>query len=334
MPPDDALFSLVVPVFNEEEVLPGTAEALTRLLDGLGRPYEVVVVDNGSSDRTPQIAEGLCRRDPRWRYLRLSRNFGYQNSVTAGMLACQGEAIMVIDVDLQDPPELIPEFLGRWREGYDVVYGVRQRRVGEPWYRVWPTMVAMRLLSWLSDEPLPAHSADFRLISRRVRDALARMPETDRYLRGIIHWLGFRQVGISYTRRGRTRGVSKANWAYLVGFTVNAAVNFSIKPIRAFSLLGLGVLAVTALLGLTWVLGPAPALAGVYLLLLANLGVLSLGVGVLGEYVARVYHESKRRPLWLVDYSVNLDARQLRHPTDGAAAAPGPAVCRPRGRAA
>src|SRR5262249_27376971 len=151
-----------------------------------------------------------CARDRRWKYIRLSRNFGYHNSITAGMLAAGGEAILVIDADLQDPPELIPAFVAKWQEGYDVVYGVRSKRTGEPFWRVLPTMLALRCLSWLSDEVrLPAHSADFRLITRRVRDAFALMPETTRYVRGMIHWLGFRQVGIPYTRRGRTCGHSK-----------------------------------------------------------------------------------------------------------------------------
>ncbi len=329
MEEDRRLFSLIVPVMNEEEVLGDTYQILTEVLDALGRPYEVLVVDNGSDDRTPEIAAHLCQHDTRWRYLRLSRNFGYQNSITAGMLAAQGEAIMVIDADLQDPPELIPEFVHRWEEGHDVVYGIREKRTGESSWRVWPTMAAMRLITWMSDDvKLPTHSGDFRLISRRVRDALASMPETNRYTRGIIHWLGFRQLGIPYTRRGRTRGVSKVNWPYLIGFTLNAIVSCSIKPIRAFALLGLGTLALTAVLALLWVLG-AVGLTGLHLLLLLNLGVTTLGIGVVGEYVAKIHLESKRRPLFLVDYTINLDPAVLQHPAD-AAASVRPLVCHPR----
>src|SRR5207245_5314776 len=139
----------------------------------------------------------------RWNYIRLSRNFGYQNSITAVMLAAGGDAIMVIDADLQDRPELIPEFVAKWREGYDVVYGVREKRTGESRLRVLPTMLAMRFITWASDETkLPLNSSDFRLISRRVRDAYAALPETTRYVRGLIHWLGFKQAGIPYVRRG------------------------------------------------------------------------------------------------------------------------------------
>jgi len=304
---------MVVPVLNEQEVLRDTRAALERVLDGVGMPFEVIVVDNGSSDATPAIAEEICAADPRWKYVRLSRNFGYQNSITAGMLAARGDAIMVIDADLQDPPELIPQFIAKWREGYDIVYGVRQKRTGEPFYRVIPTMLAMRFITWMSDDvKLPLHSGDFRLITRRVRDAYASLRESNRYVRGLVHWLGFRQAGIPYVRVGRAKGRTKSTALYLVGFMLNAVFNFSIKPLRLFSLFGLGVLAATALLAVVYVVSsfltdPPPGLTTVLLLLLTNLGVTCLGIGVLGEYLARIYAESKQRPLWLVDRTINLD---------------------------
>ncbi len=308
------LFSMVVPVLNEEEVLEDTYTRLTRTLAELGMPFEVIVVDNGSTDATPELMQAICARDPRWKFIRLSRNFGYQNSISAGMLAARGDAIMVIDADLQDPPELIPAFVAKWREGYDIVYGVRSKRTGEPFYRVIPTMLALRLVSWLSDEiKLPLHSGDFRLISRRARDAFAQLPETSRYVRGMIHWLGFKQVGIPYVRLGRTKGNTKSNPLYLIGFLCNAVFNFSVKPLRIFSLFGLSVLALTMLLVVVYLVTaflttPPPGLTTVLLLLLGNLGVLSLGIGILGEYIAKIYAESKRRPLWLVDYTLNLEA--------------------------
>jgi dolichol-phosphate mannosyltransferase len=308
------LLSMVVPVLNEQEVLPDTRATLTRVLEGVGLPFEVVVVDNGSTDRTPELMAAICGADPRWKYLRLSRNFGYQNSITAGMLAAAGDAVMIIDADLQDPPELIPEFVARWREGYDIVYGVREKRTGESLLRVVPTMLAMRFITWMSDEiKLPLHSSDFRLISRRVRDAFAQLPENTRYVRGMVHWLGFRQIGIPYVRRGRVGGESKVNPLYLMGFMFNAVFNFSIKPLRMFSLFGVCTLGLTSVLAVVYVVmafltSPPPGITTVLLLLLINLGVMSLGIGVLGEYLAKVYSETKRRPLWLVDYTVNLEA--------------------------
>jgi dolichol-phosphate mannosyltransferase len=324
---DSRLFSMVVPVLNEQEVLWDTYATLNRSLEGLGMPFEVVVVDNGSTDQTAAIMSAICAGDPRWKYLRLSRNFGYQNSITAGMLAARGDAIMVIDADLQDPPELIAAFVAKWQEGYDVVYGIREKRTGEPPWRVLPTMLAMRFITWMSDEvKLPVHSGDFRLITRRVRDAFARLPETTRYVRGMIHWLGFRQIGIPYVRRGRTKGSTKVNWLYLIEFMFNAVFNFSIKPLRMFSVFGLGVLALVGLLTvmylvMSFVTRPPPGLTTVLMLLLMNLGILSLGIGILGEYIAKIYAESKRRPLWLVDYTLNLNTQPAARPLETSVAA-------------
>jgi dolichol-phosphate mannosyltransferase len=321
MPSEKPMFSMVVPVLNEQEAMPRTYATLTTVLEGLGMPFEVVVTDNCSSDATPEIMKDICARDPRWKFVRLSRNFGYQNSITAGMLAASGEAIMVIDADLQDPPELIPEFVKKWQEGYDIVYGVREKRSGESPLRVIPTMLAMRFITWMSDDvKLPLHSGDFRLITRRVRDAFASLPETTRYVRGMIHWLGFTQIGIPYVRLGRTQGHTKVNLCYLVGFMFNAVFNFSVKPLRMFSLFGLGVLGLTAALGLLYfvmafVTSPPRGITTILLLLLVNLGVLSLGIGILGEYIAKIYHESKRRPLWLVDYTLNFEGKALPVPT-------------------
>jgi glycosyltransferase involved in cell wall biosynthesis len=315
MPTESRLFSLVVPVLNEQDALPHTYATLTRVLEGLGMPYEVVVTDNCSTDKTPEIMRDVCARDPRWKFIRLSRNFGYQNSITAGMLAANGDAVMVIDADLQDPPELIPEFVKKWQEGFDIVYGVREKRTGESRLRVIPTMLAMRFITWSSDEvKLPLHSGDFRLITRRVRDAYAKLPETTRYVRGMIHWLGYKQIGIPYTRLGRAQGQTKVNLHYLAGFMFNAVFNFSVKPLRMFSLFGLGVLGLTALLAAVYVVmafvtQPPPGVTTVLLLLLINLGVVSLGIGVLGEYIGKIYQESKRRPLFLVDYTLNLEGR-------------------------
>lgn len=303
------LFSLVVPVLDEEAILLDTHATLAHHLDRLQLPYEVIVVDNGSTDRTPELMAAICSRDPRWKYLRLSRNFGYQHSITAGTLAASGEAIMNIDADLQDPPELIPHFLDLWRQGYDVVYGIREKRTGESACRIGLTMLAMRLITWLSDDvKLPPHGADFRLVSRRVRDAFAQLPETCRYVRGLIQWLGFRQVGVPYTRLGRVGGTSKVNWSFLVGFTLDTIVNTSIKPVRLFGLLGLTTLGLVGILTLLWLIGWTGDLTGLHLLLLLNLGVLSSGIGIVGEYAARALLESKRRPLWLVDYTLNCEA--------------------------
>ena len=318
---DPRLFSLVIPVLNEEEVLEDTYARLTPILEGLEMAYEVILIDNGSQDSTPEIAHTICGRDQRWKFIRLSRNFGYQNSITAAMLAAEGDAIMVIDADLQDPPDLIPQFVARWREGYEVVYGVREKRTGESPFRVLPTMLAMRFITWMSDDvKLPLHSGDFRLISRRVRDAYAQLPERTRYVRGMIHWLGFKQIGIPYVRVGRTKGHTKVNLWYLAGFMFNAVFNFSVKPLRMFSILGLFMLCVTTILGMVYgimafLTNPPAGITSVLLLLLLNVSVMSLGFGVLGEYIAKIYQECKRRPLYLIDYTLNMNQDTMVSPT-------------------
>jgi dolichol-phosphate mannosyltransferase len=307
------LLSLVVPVRNEEEQLGETYTVLHAILRSLDLDYEVILVDNGSHDATPQIAADLCARDPKWRYLRLSRDFGYQNSTTAGMLAARGDAIMVIDADLQDPPELIPEFIAKWREGYEVVYGIRQKRTGESRLRVIPTMIAHKFIVLMSDEiKLPLNAADYRLITRRVRDAFAQLSETTRYVRGLIHWVGFKQIGIPYVRRGRTKGRSTSSLFYLIDFMFNAVFNFSVRPLRWFSVFGAATLGLTALLALVYLVtsfvsNPPPGLTTMILLLLGNLGVMALGIGILGEYIGKIFSEVKRRPLWLVDYTLNFE---------------------------
>jgi dolichol-phosphate mannosyltransferase len=317
---------VVIPVRNEQEVLPDTYATLTEVLEKLPMPFEVVVMDNGSTDRTPDLMREICASDLRWKYVRLSRNFEYQNSISAGMLLARGDAVMVIDADLQDPPDLIPVFVAKWQEGYDVVYGIRSKRTGESPLRVWSTMMAMRFISWMSDDiKLPLHSGDFRLISRRVRDAFAQMGETNRYVRGMIHWLGFRQIGIPYVRRGRTKGQTNNQLLFLVGFMFNAVFNFSVKPLRIFSLFGAVILGLMPILMAVYIvlsfLTSAPrGITTILLLQLLNLGVMSLGIGVLGEYIARVYAESKRRPLWLVDYTLNLEGDSSRAGNEGGVA--------------
>jgi polyisoprenyl-phosphate glycosyltransferase len=312
------VLTVVVPVFNEEVALPQTYKLLDDLLKRFNRSYEVVVMDNGSTDNTESIAQSLALQNPLWRYVRLSRNFGYQNSITCGMKMARGQAIVVIDVDLQDPPELIEEFLKHWDQGYEIVYGVRLKRVEEPTIRVWMTMQAMRLISWLSDYPLPPHSGDFRLISQRVRDAFVEMPESNRYVRGMIHWLGFKQIGIPYTRRGRQFGAQGRRWGgtgitSLFSVMANAMFGFSLKPLRLFSMFGAFMLVLCIVLMPIYLIllivgrEPPAGFATLLFFSLINLGITSLGTGILGEYLGRTYAEVKRRPLWLIDYTLNFD---------------------------
>jgi dolichol-phosphate mannosyltransferase len=301
-----------MPARNEEANLPRAYDEVTAALADLTCDYEVLVIDNASADRTADVAAALCRRDRRWRYLRFSRNFHVEGSLAAGLRFAGGDAAVVLFSDLQDPPDLIPEFVRRWDEGHDVVYGVVRRRPGEPWWKTAASRLLYRLIAALADVDIPPGATDFRLLSRRAIDALNQCGERNRYLRGLAHWVGFRSCAIPYDRRPRTAGRSKAPLFYMLGLAANALTSFSIKPLQLFALAGWLVLACTLGLGLAWLAGcmlaaPLPDHAPIYLLLLAQLAVMLLGFGTLGEYVGRTYIEAKRRPLFVVEHTINLD---------------------------
>lgn len=303
---DRPLLSVVVPARNEEANLPRAYDELTAVLGRLPCDYEVLVIDNASTDRTGELAAEICARDGRWRYLRFSRNFHVEASITAGLYYARGDAAVVVFSDLQDPPELIPEFVRRWREGFDVVYGVVRGRAGDPAWKSLGARLIYRLVSRLADAEIPADATDFRLLSRRAIDALNRVGERNRYLRGLAHWIGFRSCAVPYDRRPRTAGRSKASVPFLFDFAANAVTCFSIRPLQLLTLTGAAALAGTAAAALAWLVG-VPGLTAVHLLLLTQIAVTLLGLGVVGEYVGRTYVESKGRPLFLVDRTINLD---------------------------
>lgn len=310
------LITIVVPALNERENIGPLEKELTEALEGLPYEFEFIVVDNGSTDGTDAAVKEICRRDARWKYVRFSRNFGVEASITAGYRLASGDAIVVLYSDLQDPPQFIPAFLEKWREGYDVVYGVRTVRPGDARWRNTVVKLVYRAISALAEVPIPKNAGDFRLISRPVRDALESCGEYNRYMRGLIAWLGFRQTGVGYERRPRRAGKSKAPLGGLVIFALNAFTSFSVKPLRVFSLLGFGLLAISLLAvpvyAFLYVTGdPPPGVTTLIVLALLGIGVNSLGIGVLGEYLGRTYEEAKRRPLYVIADSVNMENKGL-----------------------
>jgi dolichol-phosphate mannosyltransferase len=306
------LLTIIMPARNEEQNLPAAYEQVTAVASKLGSDYEVIVIDNDSSDRTGEVAAGLCQRDPRWRYLKFSRNFHVEISIAAGLRFARGDAAIVLFSDLQDPPELIPEFVRKYEEGYDVVYGVLRARHGDPFWKALSAKLAYRLINAMAEVEITPNATDFRLLSRRAIDALNQFGERNRYLRGFAHWIGFRRCALPYDRRPRTAGKSKAPFFYMLNLAANAITCFSIRPLQLFSLLGLlaaGGAGVLALLYLgSYLLGyTLPGLTTIYLLMLVNLAVSLLGFGTLGEYIGRIYVETKQRPLFLIDRTVNLE---------------------------
>jgi glycosyltransferase involved in cell wall biosynthesis len=306
------LITVVIPARNEAESLPRVEQAMVAL--AASQPayqWEFILVDNASSDDTGRLSVDLCRRDKRWRYIRFSRNFTVEASITAGYEHAKGDAIVVLYSDLQDPPDVIPKLVAKWQEGFDVVYGVRTKRAGDPAWRNASAWLAYRLIAWFSDVPIPKDTGDFRLISARVRDALRGFTESNRYMRGMIASLGFKQTGVEYERKPRLAGKSNAPLIDAALFAFNAITSFSMRPLRLFSLFGFFVLGVSVILSgvyvWLWLSGSPPAgFTTLLLLLLAGIGINSLGIGILGEYLGRTFSEVKRRPLYIIEQSENL----------------------------
>jgi glycosyltransferase involved in cell wall biosynthesis len=304
------MISVVVPVHNEVETLDELHRRLAIVLEGLGR-HEIVLVDDGSDDQSWERMRGIASSDAHVRLVRLSRNFGHQAALTAGLDAARGEAVVIMDADLQDPPELIPKLVAKWREGFDVVYGVRATRDGETRFKLLTASVFYRVLRSVSRVDIPADAGDFRLLSRRAVDALARMPERARFLRGMTSWVGFRQAGVSYQRDARYAGTTNYPTRRMITLGLDAITSFSTAPIRVVTTLGFllvvfcaGVLAWTVYVKLftdTAVTGWTSLLAVV--LLLGGMQLVALGI--IGQYVARIFEESKQRPVYLVEETVD-----------------------------
>jgi dolichol-phosphate mannosyltransferase len=305
------LLSVVAPMYNEE----ATAEAFHRrvcaALEGL--PFELVIVDDGSSDGTGRILERLADQDPRVRVVYLSRNFGHQTAITAGLDHAKGDAVVMIDADLQDPPEAIPRLLDQWRNGADVVYAVRERRAGETRFKLATARSFYRLISRLSNIDLQQDAGDFRLMDRRALDALLSMRERSRYLRGMTVWVGFTHAAVPYEREARAGGETKYTLARMLRFSLDAISSFSHLPLQAATVLGF-VFSIVAFLAIPVVV--ALKLAGAYLpgfttitvVVLLLGGIQLIAVGIIGEYVGRIYDEVKRRPLYVVRGRRNVEA--------------------------
>jgi dolichol-phosphate mannosyltransferase len=301
------LLSAVVPCYNEEEVIGETHRRLTAVLSDLDRlDYEIVYVDDGSRDQTLHLLRDLQGGDRHVRVVQFSRNFGHQLAVTAGVAHAAGDAVVFIDADLQDPPELIHEMVARWRDGFDVAYGVRTDRAGETRFKLATAKAFYRLINRISDTDIPLDTGDFRLMDRKVVDALRAMPERDRFVRGMVSWVGFRQTAVPYRRAARFAGESKYSPGKMLRFALDGVFSFSVAPLKAAMWLGFGVSAIAVvgvayalalrLLTNSWVTGST----AIFIAVLFMGGVQLISVGVIGEYIGRIYGESKRRPLYVV----------------------------------
>lgn len=307
--------SIVIPCYNEEQVIGETLRRLVAFCNNVADlKVELIFVDDGSRDRTRALLKTFAEQDSRIKLIGFSRNFGHQIAVTAGIDAAAGDAVVLIDADLQDPPEVIHEMIAKWREGYDVVYGTRTERVGESAFKLATARWFYRLLNYLSDVPIPLDTGDFRLMSRNVVDTLKAMPERDRFVRGLVSWVGFNQTALPYKRVARFAGESKYPLRKMLRFAADGILSFSTKPLHVSAILGM-VSAFIALLGIIyalllrlftniWVEG----WTALFIAVLFIGGVQLISVGILGEYIGRIYTEIKRRPLYVVQESVGFEA--------------------------
>ncbi len=310
-------FSIVVPVYNEVEILPELYHRVSGVMDDLGEPWELVIVDDGSSDGSTEGIRALAEKDKRVRPVIFARNFGHQIAITAGLDYARGQATVIMDADLQDPPEVIPELVDRWREGYEVVHGVRTYREGETPFKKFTAALFYRLINCITDIDIPLDVGDFRLLDRKAIDTINSMRERHRFLRGMAAWIGFRQVGVSYQRAARTVGKTKYPFSKMLRLALNAVTGFSYFPLQiatyfGFVCAGLSVLAIPLvillrLIGNQAFFGQATTLIAVLFLG----GVQLISLGILGEYVGRIYDEVKGRPLYIVREAPDADKIEL-----------------------
>jgi polyisoprenyl-phosphate glycosyltransferase len=298
--------SVVVPCYNEEDVIALTHRDLSSVLQSLVTSYEIIYVDDGSTDRTSEILHGIAKSDPCVRVVSFARNFGHQFAVSAGLDHASGSAIVIIDADLQDPPQVIEPMLQAWIQGADVAYGVRTDRDGDSWFKRRSAAAFYRVLNWVSETPIPVDTGDFRLMDKRVLKVLRSMPERDRFIRGMVAWVGFRQVPIEYHRAPRAAGRTKYPLRKMIRFGVTGILSFSIAPLRVAIWAGFGAAAI-ALLSMLYALGAklifdntVPGWAATFTAMMFVAGVQLICIGISGEYLARVYMQIKARPLYVV----------------------------------
>ncbi len=298
-------YSIIAPIYNEKENLSELQRRVSEVLDSTNEPWELILVDDGSTDGSTDMIREMAQRDKRIRPVIFARNFGHQVAVTAGLDYSRGDAVIIIDADLQDPPELILEMAKKWREGYEVVFAVRAEREGESWFKLWTASLFYRIIYRITDVKIPLDTGDFRLMDRKVVTVMNQMRERHRFLRGMSAWVGFKQVGVEYKRAARVAGETKYPFRKMFRLAINAVTGFSYFPLQVATFFGflsasasIIAIPVVALLRLTnthFFEGQTTTLIAVLFLG----GVQLISLGILGEYVGRLYDEAKGRPLYI-----------------------------------
>ena len=306
--------SIIVSVYNEEESLGLFFETIRKTMERAdGYTYEIICIDDGSTDGTYNLLEQYATEDFRVKVLKFSRNFGKEYGLMAGLKYCRGRAAVPIDVDLQDPPELILQFIQKWEEGYDMVYGIRNDRRSDSWLKRWTAKLFYKAYNLMTRSPIPYNAGDYRLIDRKIIDAILELKERNIFMKGIFGWTGFKSCGIKYVRQKRQAGVSKWNYWRLWNFALDGITASTTLPLRIWTYLGsmlsfLGLLYALYIIARTIMYGAdVPGYASLLVFILLVGGVQMIILGILGEYIGRIFIEVKRRPLYIVEKKVNLD---------------------------
>ncbi|MCB0211561.1 MAG: glycosyltransferase family 2 protein [Anaerolineae bacterium] len=309
----EIFYSIVAPCWNEEVTLPELHRRISQVMENLKEEWELVLINDGSTDKTGEVMQKLHEIDPHVHYIQFARNFGHQIAVTAGMDYAQGKAVILIDSDLQDPPELILKMLDKWREGYKVVYAIRSERKGETWFKLFTAQLFYRLIYRITDVNIPLDTGDFRLMDRQVVDQMKAMKEHHRFIRGMTSWVGFTQTGVEYVREERFAGETKYPLRKMVRLAITAITGFSIFPLQMATFVGFATAIISAILIVFVIiarLSGYQAFEGqtttlVMVLFLGGIQLISLGI--IGEYLGRIYDEVRGRPLYVVDHAVGFD---------------------------
>ncbi len=312
----DIRFSIIAPCYNEEGNLEELYRRIREILERTGASWELVLINDGSVDRTPEIMRQLHIADPRVHFIDFARNFGHQIAVTAGLDYAQGEAVIIIDADLQDPPELILEMIEKWQEGYQVVFAVRTERKGESWFKLFTAKLFYRLIYRITDVNIPLDTGDFRLMDRKVVNALTQMKERHRFIRGMTSWVGFKQTGVYYTREERFAGQTKYPFRRMLKFALDAITSFSFFPLQMATYLGFTIAGLSGLGAILVIVArlfgdpenqPFFGQATTLVMVLFLGGVQLISLGIIGEYLGRVYDEVKGRPMYIVNEAVGFE---------------------------
>ncbi len=309
-------YSIVVPCYNEEGSLPELYRRITEVMSQTEESWELVLVNDGSADRTAEMMRELHAANPQVHIVDFARNFGHQIAVTAGMDYAQGEAVILIDADLQDPPELIWDMIKKWKEGYKVVYAIRAERKGETWFKIWTAKIFYRVIYSITDISIPLDTGDFRLMDRKVVDTMKQMPERHRFIRGMTSWVGFKQTGVEYVREERFAGETHYPFRRMLRFAITAITGFSHMPLQLATYLGFFIATISTLSTPIVIIGrlsgshsfEGQATTLVMVLFLGGVQLISLGI--IGEYLGRIYDEVKGRPMYVVNEAIGFEVKE------------------------